>query len=176
MICPSCGGVVGRDCFNPQECAEITQAMLAQQMYPPPVDNSPNEDDFAAWRDRHLTLGEALTLVQKDGKSVAAAEVMLCQQAADHFDEMAEQIITPINSKARKILQDMALAIRQVVVKYRVMDERFPSMMDDMDRLARRRRLLERCASHLVGRLTGHSDACICEGCRLVAEIRAMDR
>lgn len=26
-ICQSCGGVVGRDCFNPTECAEITRQM-----------------------------------------------------------------------------------------------------------------------------------------------------
>ena len=42
-------------------------------------------------------------------------------------------------------------------------------------RSVKRRRLLERCASHLVGSLTGHSDSCICEGCRLIYEIRAMD-
>jgi len=29
--CPSCGGVVGRDCFNPEECAWISQQMAAQQ-------------------------------------------------------------------------------------------------------------------------------------------------
>lgn len=27
MTCPSCGGQIGRDCFNPQECAEITADM-----------------------------------------------------------------------------------------------------------------------------------------------------
>lgn len=30
MICPSCGGVVGRDCFNPEECMWITQQMAAE--------------------------------------------------------------------------------------------------------------------------------------------------
>ncbi len=23
--CPSCGGIIGQDCFNPDECAQITQ-------------------------------------------------------------------------------------------------------------------------------------------------------
>lgn len=27
MICQSCGGVVGRDCFNPEECMAITRDM-----------------------------------------------------------------------------------------------------------------------------------------------------
>lgn len=28
--CPSCGGIIGRDCFNPIECAQITASMNAQ--------------------------------------------------------------------------------------------------------------------------------------------------
>jgi hypothetical protein len=28
--CPSCGGIIGRDCFNPIECAWITQQINAQ--------------------------------------------------------------------------------------------------------------------------------------------------
>lgn len=27
MTCPACGGVVGRDCFNPEECMAITRDM-----------------------------------------------------------------------------------------------------------------------------------------------------
>lgn len=30
-ICQSCGGIIGRDCFNPYECARITQAISVQQ-------------------------------------------------------------------------------------------------------------------------------------------------
>ena len=30
MICPSCGGIVGRDCFNPEECAAIGHAQEQQ--------------------------------------------------------------------------------------------------------------------------------------------------
>jgi len=26
-VCQSCGGVIGRDCYNPQECMAITQDM-----------------------------------------------------------------------------------------------------------------------------------------------------
>jgi hypothetical protein len=28
--CPSCGGIIGRDCFNPEECAWITQQQANQ--------------------------------------------------------------------------------------------------------------------------------------------------
>lgn len=27
--CPACGGLIGRDCFNPQECMEIVQDQAA---------------------------------------------------------------------------------------------------------------------------------------------------
>lgn len=29
MNCPACGGTIGADCFNPQECMEITRAQAA---------------------------------------------------------------------------------------------------------------------------------------------------
>ena len=29
--CPSCGGVIGRDCFNVEDCAWITRQMEARQ-------------------------------------------------------------------------------------------------------------------------------------------------
>lgn len=38
--CGSCGGVLGRDCFDPQECAFITQQMVKeydQQINSPPA-------------------------------------------------------------------------------------------------------------------------------------------
>lgn len=31
MYCNSCGGIIGRDCFNPQECAEISYAQEQNQ-------------------------------------------------------------------------------------------------------------------------------------------------
>lgn len=30
MICQSCGGVLGRDCFNPEECQWISDRMAAE--------------------------------------------------------------------------------------------------------------------------------------------------
>lgn len=30
FTCPSCNGVIGRDCFNPQECMAITQDQAAR--------------------------------------------------------------------------------------------------------------------------------------------------
>ena len=29
--CISCGGIIGRDCFNPQECALITQQQAIEE-------------------------------------------------------------------------------------------------------------------------------------------------
>lgn len=30
MMCPACNGIVGRDCFNPEECMAITQDQAAR--------------------------------------------------------------------------------------------------------------------------------------------------
>lgn len=30
MTCPSCGGILGRECFNPEECAWIAQRQEAE--------------------------------------------------------------------------------------------------------------------------------------------------
>lgn len=30
--CPSCGGILGRDCFNPVECANITASIYNQDV------------------------------------------------------------------------------------------------------------------------------------------------
>lgn len=31
--CPECGGVIGRDCFNPQECAWIGEQQRQQRLH-----------------------------------------------------------------------------------------------------------------------------------------------
>jgi len=33
MICKSCGGVIGRDCFNPKECEWISQRMVTNEQH-----------------------------------------------------------------------------------------------------------------------------------------------
>lgn len=126
--------------------------------------------DFDMWRDGHLTLGEALCDAQSNGRSVASAEIVLCKQAADYFDEMAEQIITPVNSKARKILQDMALAIRQAATKYGIMDERFPKLIECQ-------KLLKQASQEISDRRgPGHTEGCPCSPCLLVKEINLVLR
>ena len=33
MICNSCGGIIGRDCFNPEECAYISERIEAKRVH-----------------------------------------------------------------------------------------------------------------------------------------------
>jgi len=57
VICPSCGGIVGRDCFDVEECAAITQQMAREA----PVQVQPQQaptaeyirDAALAWLDAH---------------------------------------------------------------------------------------------------------------------------
>lgn len=45
--CHSCGGVIGRDCWNPQECAEITERMAIEQRQPDPAPSNANTSGLA---------------------------------------------------------------------------------------------------------------------------------
>ncbi len=40
--CHSCGGAIGRDCWNPQECAEITERMAMEGRQPDPAASPTN--------------------------------------------------------------------------------------------------------------------------------------
>ena len=41
-ICHGCGGVVGRDCFNPIECEQITRSMAAEYQTSPDYNSQIN--------------------------------------------------------------------------------------------------------------------------------------
>lgn len=43
MICNGCGGLVGRDCFNPQECEWISADMARRAMYEVEPDRADEE-------------------------------------------------------------------------------------------------------------------------------------
>mgnify|MGYP003501457172 CR=1 FL=1 len=58
MVCHGCGGVVGRDCFNPQECEQITRQMAEehqrQNQFVQP-ERSSAIDLIVAERERQIT-------------------------------------------------------------------------------------------------------------------------
>lgn len=37
-ICHGCGGVIGRDCFNPRECEEITRSLATEYLEQPSIE------------------------------------------------------------------------------------------------------------------------------------------
>lgn len=45
QICNGCGGVLGRDCFNPRECEQISQQQQYEQ-FPPQEPSKVFEIDF----------------------------------------------------------------------------------------------------------------------------------
>lgn len=55
MTCGSCGGIIGRDCFNPEECAVITQSMNAASQYEPELHHLRRE--LAAAKDELVAAG-----------------------------------------------------------------------------------------------------------------------
>lgn len=67
--CPGCGGVVGRDCFNPVECQQIS---ISQQQY--------------AVYDSYQALQTAQSL---------EAQVQELQQRVARLEEMLNEIVKP---------------------------------------------------------------------------------
>ena len=55
MICQGCGGLVGRDCFNPQECLQIFQSMMFDdgQQYRDEINELRNEISV---REEHINV------------------------------------------------------------------------------------------------------------------------
>jgi hypothetical protein len=57
VICGGCGGLVGRDCFNPQECEWITRDMQMRAereraLYRQGEEEYHREQEEAYWRER----------------------------------------------------------------------------------------------------------------------------
>lgn len=62
-ICPSCHGVIGRDCWNPAECATISQDIAAQQTgYPcsPHCEGYLREQTLRRLVKQYLRLGDLI--------------------------------------------------------------------------------------------------------------------
>lgn len=55
-ICQSCGGVIGRDCFNPKECAWIGEQQEQQQLHELQHFQGTHEERIQSLEDRVATL------------------------------------------------------------------------------------------------------------------------
>lgn len=78
-VCAACGGVIGRDCFNPTECMAITRDMA--QRFQEQEQTQPGEADaiIATLTGQVAALREALTRIDRDAE---AFRLMLVQDEA----------------------------------------------------------------------------------------------
>ena len=91
-VCNSCGGIIGRDCFNPQECAWITQQMEVASAVQ-------NERQFAGIEHRmqieHHKKEIDLLKVELDRKTKLLRQIKNCKHSSCDCgipDEVFEQI------------------------------------------------------------------------------------
>lgn len=61
--CPSCGGVIGRDCFNPEECAWIEQQQSQQAQHDQQQQTLSLEERFTALEERVLELEKQIRFI-----------------------------------------------------------------------------------------------------------------
>lgn len=112
MVCHSCGGVVGRDCFNPQECEQITRQMAEDQR------QQQWGGEMASKNDKLRTV-----VVRGEIRSVAGL-----QNIVDQFVEVAHEC----DSSAHEI---SAIAMRWAIERIRFLE----SKLDDVSKALEKR-------------------------------------
>lgn len=63
VTCPSCGGIIGRDCFNPRECAEIGEQQEQQAAYDQQQQTLSLEQRFEALEERVRELEQQIRFI-----------------------------------------------------------------------------------------------------------------
>jgi len=95
--CLSCGGVIGRDCWNPEECAQITQAM----------NQAAENDELATARAEIADLRERIEKLEAENKRLfKAGQNILADKhaaAADH-----ERYFNLSQSRIQELLAEVA--------------------------------------------------------------------
>jgi hypothetical protein len=103
--CHSCGGVIGRDCWNPQECAEITERMAIEQRQPDPAPSNANTSGLKTaghvvwWKAggvNYYPEGEAFTVSKscRVEPLVTAASAQAAIDAAEaRADRLSQQVL-----------------------------------------------------------------------------------
>jgi hypothetical protein len=90
--CPSCGGIIGRDCWNPQECASITADMHRQQG--PSLAGEP-----VAWRVKDFAEGWILCHSEEQARREAQAGNLiepLYALSSQHSPSVGAQRLPPV--------------------------------------------------------------------------------
>ncbi len=82
-ICQACGGVIGRECFNPQECAEIAGDMAERSREQP----DPREADeyITKLEAERAALVEALRDVRECAKAINSGDFALTGVDVGHY-------------------------------------------------------------------------------------------
>lgn len=95
-ICHGCGGVIGRDCFNPIECEQITRSMAAEYQTQP--DYQSQIDSLHEQRDKLLEASSALiTAIDQqsfffEGYRNGSASISECNHASDELDKAKSKL------------------------------------------------------------------------------------
>lgn len=87
-ICHSCGGVIGRDCFNPAECAQIT-AQMAMQYQHGQCESCARSDCYIA--DLKAEIADLQEQLREAGRNAAEREQQMREELRDALAEQSWQ-------------------------------------------------------------------------------------
>jgi len=106
MRCPSCGGVIGRDCFNPQECAQITQNMQKAEL---------DELTIRALKDAKECIEWFMKLVEDIEISALTGNKMYNYQTEKSaiFTENGQEAFLKIRDKVKQALKQSGAVMMQ---------------------------------------------------------------
>lgn len=104
-ICNSCGGVIGRDCFNPSECAWISESMAQQA-----AQQSGAQDECIALERRNAELTESAMIDQR--------EIEKAREQRDYAQNQVSELtagIAELEKRAENISRDEANELQGVL-------------------------------------------------------------
>jgi len=80
--CPNCGGIIGRDCFNPIECGWITQQMNAQYA----VDDYIREQQAKAeWEHYETIQRDYYNQIQEEHNQITTEQILSSNSILKRF-------------------------------------------------------------------------------------------
>jgi hypothetical protein len=126
MICPSCGMTIGVDCFNPQECMEITQDLASRGAQAAQQENERAYEIHA--RDEHIAQLKVELLSAQRATEEARGERDAAIRQRDYAEVMKypaeNRRICELEEELKEALADLAQARGEWVACSERMPER----------------------------------------------------
>lgn len=145
-ICHACGGVIGRDCWNPQECAEITSQIQMEQTLAGPTGSGAYTAEGKDARDEQISSLQAIVegLTKERDEALREATNLATWMHRNYYSDVTQW--RPLNDPAGVISQ-----IDNMVAGLRDRLQAAEAQVGKLTEALRELRLIRGVAQELVG-------------------------